>query len=298
MRSFTHGRFRLSYEVHGEGSRVVVLLHGILLDANVNRRLAELIAGSGYRVVLLDLLGHGRSDKPRHASVHRLDTYALQVVALLDELGVDTAVVGGVSLGADVALQVAVAAPERVRGLILEMPVLELAVPAAAVMFVPILLALHYLRPAVRAMTRLVSHVGPTGVGLADGLLNLLSSDPDEAAAVLHGVLLGPIAPTLEQRARHHRTGGGNRPQGRCATCVQRCGSLGSAAPQWTASVRSIHIRAAYGSPPVDHGGSDVPGGPVGARIGSGRERRRVPLSATTSGQEVTFGPGAARDQT
>ena len=201
MRSFTHGRFRLSYEVHGEGSRVVVLLHGILLDANVNRRLAELIAGSGYRVVLLDLLGHGRSDKPRHASVHRLDTYALQVVALLDELGVDTAVVGGVSLGADVALQVAVAAPERVRGLILEMPVLEMAVPAAAVMFVPILLALHYLRPAVRAMTRLVSHVGPTGVGLADGLLNLLSSDPDEAAAVLHGVLLGPIAPTLEQRA-------------------------------------------------------------------------------------------------
>ena len=201
VRSFTHGRYRLSYEVHGEGSRVVVFLHGILLDANVNRRLAELIAARGYRVVLLDLLGHGRSDKPRHASVHRLDTYALQVVALLDELGVDTAVVGGVSLGADVALQVAVAAPERVRGLILEMPVLEMAVPAAAVMFVPLLLALHYLRPAVRVITRLVSRMDSTGVSLADGLLNVLSSDPDEAAAVLHGVLLGPIAPTWEQRA-------------------------------------------------------------------------------------------------
>jgi pimeloyl-ACP methyl ester carboxylesterase len=199
--SFRYGAHRLSYEDYGEGSRVVVLLHAMLMDAKINRRLAASIASSGYRVLLLDLLGHGRSAKPRHASEHRMDIYAQQVVALLDELGVDEAVVGGVSLGADVALLVAVAAPERVRGLILEMPVLEYAAPAAALLFVPALLLLHYLRPALRLVTRSVSRVPPTGTGLVDGVLGLMSSDPDEAAAVLHGVLLGPIAPTSDQRA-------------------------------------------------------------------------------------------------
>jgi pimeloyl-ACP methyl ester carboxylesterase len=199
--SFRYGAHRLSYEDYGAGPRVVVLLHAMLMDANINRRLAASIASSGYRVLLLDLLGHGRSDKPRHASAHRMDIYAEQVVALLDELRVDEAVIGGVSLGADVALLVAVAAPERARGLILEMPVLEYAAPAAALLFVPTLLALHYLRPALRLVTQLVSRVGPTGLGLVDGVLGLMSSDPDEAAAVLHGVLLGPIAPTSEQRA-------------------------------------------------------------------------------------------------
>ncbi len=197
----THGPHRLSYEVHGAGDRVVVLLHGILLDANVNRGLAAAIAAEGYRVVLLDLLGHGLSDKPRHASAHRMDLYAGQVVALLDELGIERAVVGGVSLGADVALQVAVAAPERVDGLVLEMPVLENAVPVAALLFVPLLLAAHYLRPVVRVATSLVARVPRPGIDLVDGLLGLLSVDPDEAAAVLHGVLLGPIAPTIEERA-------------------------------------------------------------------------------------------------
>src|SRR6516225_4961452 len=81
------------------------------------------------------------------------------------------------------------------------MPVLEFAAPTAALLFVPTLLALHYLGPVLRVMTRLVSQIGPTGVGLVDGVLALVSSDPDEAAAVLHGVLLGPIAPTVEQRA-------------------------------------------------------------------------------------------------
>ena len=46
-------------------------MHGLLLDANLSRKLARSLAARGNRVVLLDLLGHGRSDKPRHASPHR-----------------------------------------------------------------------------------------------------------------------------------------------------------------------------------------------------------------------------------
>lgn len=197
---FVHEGHRYSYELHGRGERSVVLLHGILLDSNMNRRLAASIAAGGFRVVLLDLLGHGRSEKPRHASQHRMDIYAGQVIALLDELGIDRAVIGGVSLGADVALQAAVRAPERVQGLIIEMPVLEMAAPVAAVSFVPLMLTIHYLRPLVRAVTSTVSRLPRPGIDIVDSILNLLSSDPDEVAAVLHGVLLGPVAPTVRER--------------------------------------------------------------------------------------------------
>jgi pimeloyl-ACP methyl ester carboxylesterase len=201
LRSFVHDEFKLSYEVHGSGEKVVVLLHGILLDAGLNRQLAVDLARRGHRAVLLDLLGHGLSDKPRHASAHRIDLYARQVVGLLDELNIDQAVIGGVSLGADVALQVAAQAPGHVTGLILEMPVLEWAVPAAALLFVPMLLSVHYARPVVRLLTKTARRLPRSGFGPLDSVLDIASRDPDELAAVLHGVLLGPIAPTAEERA-------------------------------------------------------------------------------------------------
>ncbi len=198
--SFEVEGIRLSYEVHGKGPEVLVFLHGLLLDAQMNRRLADDLTELGYRVVLLDLPGHGKADKPRHASAHRMDSYAHYVVALLDELGLDQAVIGGVSLGANVALQVAVQAPNRVRGLVVEMPVLEWAVPAAAVLFVPLLVGVHYAAPVVRALGSLVSRIPRTGIGALDSFLGTMAVDPDEAAAVLHGMIVGPITPTYEER--------------------------------------------------------------------------------------------------
>ena len=141
---FTHRGYEHAYEVIGDGAHTVVYMHGLLMDREMNRGLAEAIAGHGYRVVLPDFLGHGRSDTPQRASEYRMDAYAADMIALLDHLEVDRAVIGGVSLGAGVALQVAVATPDRARGLIFEMPVLEWAVPAAALFFTPILLAMHY----------------------------------------------------------------------------------------------------------------------------------------------------------
>ena len=195
-----YGQYRLSYEIYGSGDRVLVWLHGLLLDANLSRSLARTLAAQGNRVVLLDLLGHGRSDKPRHASPHRTDLYAEQVLCLLDELALDQVVLGGVSLGTNVSLLTTVRAPERVRGLILEMPVLERAVPAAALVFLPLLLEAHYARPVLRMFSRAVSRLPATRFGPLDSLIGAVASDPDEIAAVLHGVLLGPIAPTVEQR--------------------------------------------------------------------------------------------------
>jgi pimeloyl-ACP methyl ester carboxylesterase len=199
--SFTHDGNRLAYEVLGEGGEVTVLLHGLLLDAGVNRPLARSLAGAGHRVVLLDLLGHGRSDKPRRAAAHRMDFYADQVVGLLDHLQLDEAVVGGVSLGADVALMASWAHPTRVRATILEMPVLEHATPFAALLFVPLLLGMHYGGPLARGGTAALRRLPRTGVEPVDAFLNAGSMHPEEIKAVLHGILMGPLGPTEDQRA-------------------------------------------------------------------------------------------------
>lgn len=198
--SFEHRGHRLVYDEHGSGDRLLVYTHGLLLDAELNHGIAQALAARGNRVVLLDLLGHGRSDSPTHASEYRIDSYAEQVVALLDHLGVDRAVLGGLSLGANVSLFAAAEHPERVRGLILEMPVMEWAVPAAALAFVPMLLAAHYGRPLMRWTSAVMRQVPRTPVRALNSLLDAASMQPEVMSAILHGVLVGPVVPTAEQR--------------------------------------------------------------------------------------------------
>jgi pimeloyl-ACP methyl ester carboxylesterase len=199
-RSFVHDGHTLVYDVYGEGDRVLVYMHGLLLDAELNRGIAEALALDGHRVVLLDLLGHGRSDKPGHASEYRIDAYADQVFALLDELGVAAAVLSGLSLGANVSLFAATRRPERVVGLVLEMPVLERAVPSAATAFVPLLLGVHYARVPLRFVASAISRAPRTPFGPLNSILNACSIPPEAMSAILHGVLVGPVCPTSEQR--------------------------------------------------------------------------------------------------
>ncbi|MGP0029826.1 MAG: alpha/beta fold hydrolase [Acidimicrobiales bacterium] len=198
---FTHHDRRLVYDTYGcDDDPVVVYLHGLLLDADLNRGIAQALAEQGYRVVLLDLLGHGRSDTPTHASEYRIDSYADQVVGLLDHLGVERAVLGGISLGANVSLFAATRYPGRVRALVLEMPVLERAVPAAALIFVPMVLAAHYGRSVLNVTAAWVRRLPRTRIGPVDSVRHAASVSPDVMASVLHGVLVGPVAPTQEER--------------------------------------------------------------------------------------------------
>jgi pimeloyl-ACP methyl ester carboxylesterase len=198
--SFVWSGRRLGYETYGAGDRILVLLHGLLMDARLNRGLARALASRGHRVVLLDLLGHGASDKPVHAAEYRVDVYAEQVIGLLDHLRAQRAVVGGLSLGANVSLHVAARDPDRVQGLVLEMPVLERAVPAAALTFVPALLAVHYALPAARIVSRAAARVSRGRSDLVAGVLAPLAAPPDVTTAVLHGILVGPTVPTIEER--------------------------------------------------------------------------------------------------
>ena len=200
LRSFTHGEHRLAYEIHGAGPQTVVLMHGLLLDAHVNRDLATALADAGFRVVLLDLLGHGRSDRPHEPTHHRFDLYALQVIALLDELKVRQAVIGGLSLGADVSLHVAAIAPNRVRALFIEMPVMEWATPAAALLFAPLLVTVRRAKPLVRLWSGIWKRLPRPKHNVGISVMNLLSMSPEELGAVLHGILVGPVVPDLAAR--------------------------------------------------------------------------------------------------
>lgn len=200
MAYFDYQSHRLYYEQLGQGSRTVVLLHGILMDTDVNRDLGQRLAAAGNRVLLLDLLGHGRSDKPDDISVLRMDRFADQAVALLDHLSIKTAVFGGLSLGADVSMHAQLRHPSRVQALILEMPVLEHAVPGVVVLLAPLLMATRFAPSVVRPLSRALAKLPKRNKVAWDSFRTIFSNDPDAISSVLSGVLVGPIAPSVKLR--------------------------------------------------------------------------------------------------
>ncbi len=198
-----HGSDRLEYTEYGGGDRWVVLLHGQLMPRRMQQPLARALAAEGLHVVTLDLLGHGRSDRPADPLVYSMTAFAEQVLALLDHLGADQAVIGGLSLGANVSLEFAATWPDRVRGLIIEMPVLDNALHAGILAFVPLMFAARYLPwtvSALRAVTRPIPRgYVPFWVGIG---LDTLDQRPASVAAVIHGVIFGRVAPHSKQRRR------------------------------------------------------------------------------------------------
>jgi pimeloyl-ACP methyl ester carboxylesterase len=202
---FFHEGARLEYTEYGGSRRGdhrwVVLLHGPLMPRRMQQPLARALAEAGNHVVTLDLLGHGRSDRPDDPLVYSMTAFAEQVVHLLDELGAEDAVIGGTSLGANVSLEVAALAPRRVRGLILEMPVLDNALHAGMVAFAPLMFAARYLPFTVDGV-RLATRAVPRGLVpfWAGIVLDTLNQRPAPMAAALHGMFFGRIAPPSKVR--------------------------------------------------------------------------------------------------
>ena len=158
--SFRHRGHELVYDVYGEGDCLLVYTHGLLLDADLNRGIAAALAERGNRVVLLDLLGHGRSDKPTRA---RPSTGSTATPRRCSRCSTISAHPRRCSVacrsGPTSVCSPRRSRPERVRALVLEMPVLEWAVPSAAMTFVPILLAAHYGRPLMGVLADVVGRV-------------------------------------------------------------------------------------------------------------------------------------------
>lgn len=202
MGHFNYEGYTLAYELHGPDSGTpVLLMHGILLDAAVNRDLAGPLVDAGCRVILLDLLGHGRSDKAEAADL-RNDFFAEQVVGCLDHLQIDQAVVGGLSLGAIVALHVAVQSPQRVRALLLEMPVMEHSTVFAALLLGPIVMMTHYAPWIYRPVARFLRRLPRPRSNLLESVMNAAGQDPSAIRAILHGVLVGAVVPSRRARRK------------------------------------------------------------------------------------------------
>ncbi|MBI2390524.1 MAG: alpha/beta hydrolase [Deltaproteobacteria bacterium] len=192
---------RIAYRVHGTGPRVIVLTHGLLMDGRMYTKLAPALVARAYRLVTIDVLGHGFSDQPHDMASYSMTQFGRDVVAVLDHLGIEQAVVGGTSLGANISLEVAVAAPDRVRGLVLEMPVLENGLAAAAAAFVPLALALRVSLPAMRVVSSLMRRI-PRTTFMVDLMLDFVRRDPAASLAVLDGVTFGRVAPPGSERRR------------------------------------------------------------------------------------------------
>src|SRR5207249_6348033 len=160
--AFEHQGHRLAYSEYGSGPRPLILLPGLLLSRKMHAPLAEALAEKGNRVVCLDLLGHGESDRPRDMWRYSMPLFAEQAVGLLDHLELDEAVVGGTSLGANVSLEVAALAPDRLRGMVIEMPVLDNALLACAIAFTPLLIGLTFGEPITRPIAAALKRVPRT----------------------------------------------------------------------------------------------------------------------------------------
>lgn len=178
----------------------LVLVHGLLWSVRMFERMASQI--HGRRVLLLDVHGHGRSDKPRDAALYTWDAITDDIVGLLDHLGVERAVVGGHSLGANAALAMAYRRPDRLAGLVLEMPVLERGYRFGRPVFTALSKAYGtgrwVLGPTAAAVRRLPLPRVPELAGLRD----VAGADPAVASAILNGLLAEDEIPSDEDAVR------------------------------------------------------------------------------------------------
>jgi pimeloyl-ACP methyl ester carboxylesterase len=201
MPEFDYNGFRISYEEYGAGERPLVLIHGLLMNRRMFDRLGPAMAEHDNRVITVDLLGHGRSDRPAEMSQYSMTFFARQVEALLDHLDLEDAVVGGTSLGANVTLEMAYLEPKRVKAMMVEMPVLDNALLAAAVVFTPIMVGLRFGEPLLKLLAAGARRIPRTNPLLDIGL-DWIRQDPAPSEAVLEGLFLGSSAPHHQFRVQ------------------------------------------------------------------------------------------------
>ncbi len=199
--SFEHGGHRLVYDEYGSGERALILMPGLLVSRKMHGTLAGTLARRGHRVLCLDLLGHGDSDRPPEMGNYSMTIFGTQVHGLMDHLGIEKAVIGGTSLGANATLEAAAQDSSRVQGMLIEMPVLDNALLACAIAFTPLMVALTFGAPVMRALSRVARLVPRRGPLLVDLSLDWISQDPKPSASVLQGLYFGRVAPPREERA-------------------------------------------------------------------------------------------------
>jgi len=198
--SFVHSGHRLVYDEYGAGDRTLLLMPGLLFSRKMHEPLATALAERGHRVLCLDLLGHGDSDRPKEMWEYSMPAFGAQALALLDHLEIERAILGGPSLGANSALEAAALDQGRVQGLLISMPVLDNALLGCAIGFTPLLVSLTFGAPVTRPLSRVARLVPRWGPLLGTMALDWVSQDPKPSASLLQGLFFGRVAPPTEVR--------------------------------------------------------------------------------------------------
>jgi pimeloyl-ACP methyl ester carboxylesterase len=107
----------IEYQVTGQG-RPVVLLHGFPDSGRLWRHQVPALADAGFQVIVPDLRGYGRSDKPESTEAYSMPLLAGDVMAVLTDLGITKAHVVGHDWGAALAWGLASLAPDSVDQLV------------------------------------------------------------------------------------------------------------------------------------------------------------------------------------
>ncbi|MCU0696889.1 MAG: alpha/beta hydrolase [Myxococcaceae bacterium] len=116
------GQHRLRYvELNPTGSRTLLFLHGLGSSLKFWRYQLDTFAAQGFRVIAIDQLGFGKSDKPAQFP-YSMDAQAEVVVEVVEALKLERVVLVGHSMGGEVALATAIRFPEKVEALVLTSP--------------------------------------------------------------------------------------------------------------------------------------------------------------------------------
>ena len=102
--------------------RTIVLLHGKNFNAAYWKKTAEVLLKEGFRVIMPDQIGFGKSSKP-HDYQFSFSQLAYNTKLILDKLKIDKAIILGHSMGGMVATRFTLQYPERVEKLVLENPI-------------------------------------------------------------------------------------------------------------------------------------------------------------------------------
>ena len=157
--------------------------------------------------------------------------------------------VGGPSLGANASLEVAAAAPDRVRGLLIQMPVLDNALLGCALAFTPLLVGLTFGAPVARLAGR-GARLVPRGIShLGDSLLDWMGQDPKPSASVLQGLFFGRVAPPAEERRTHAPADARDRSPAGPRAPVLRLRHAGARDAQRPASIEANSIQELWTKP-------------------------------------------------
>ncbi len=106
---------KLYFDDIGKG-KTIVLIHAFPLSRKMWQAQAELLAIQGFRVILPDLPGFGKTDTAKHFSIREM---AKQIAELIESLTIEKAIIGGLSMGGYVSFELFRLIPEKFSALIL-----------------------------------------------------------------------------------------------------------------------------------------------------------------------------------